>query len=164
MDSNITLMIWHWSYYVLVSMFQPVVFVGEMLHNKPAVRLWNVKVTVVGEWMSDLFDMSARSQQGVVQTLYCVNTAQSNFVWLITVFNQVKFTSVNANWERNPTWLFCLHHSSCWWQGRQTHHLFLMDSLDMGGKIIKQPPCEFNHTGRLRLLLPLFYNPRKNFK
>ena len=125
--SNITLMIWHWSYYVSVSMLQQVVFVRKMLHNIPAVRLWNVKVTVVREWMSDLFDMSAQSQQGVVQTLYCVNTGQSNFVWLITVFNQVKFTSVHANWERNPARLFHLHRSSHRWQGRQKNISFLMN-------------------------------------
>lgn len=61
-------------------MLQQVVFVVEMLHNMPAVRLWNVKVTVVRESMSDLFDISAQSQQGVGQTLHCVNTGQSNFV------------------------------------------------------------------------------------
>ena len=111
-SSNITLMTWHWSYYVLVSMLQRLMFAVEKLHNIPAVRLWNVKVTVVREWMSDLFDISAPSQRGLVQTLHCVNTGQSNFVWLITVFNQVKFTSVHANWERNPTRLFHLHHGS----------------------------------------------------
>lgn len=79
-SSNITLMIPHWRYYVLVSMSQQVVFVVEMLHNIAAVRLWNVKVTVVKESMSDLFDISAQSQQGVGQTLRCVNTGQSNFV------------------------------------------------------------------------------------
>lgn len=82
---------------MLSSLLQQIVFAMEMLHNVPAVRLWNVKVTVAGEWMSDLFDISLQSQQDVVQTLRCVNTGQSNFVWLITVFNQVKLTSVHAN-------------------------------------------------------------------
>lgn len=87
-------------------------------------QLWNVKVSVVREWMSDLFDMSVPSQQGVVQTLHCVNTGQSNFVWLITVFNQVKFTSVHADWKRNPTGLFYRHHLCRWWQDRSTYHLW----------------------------------------
>lgn len=79
-------------------------------------QLRGVKVTVVGEWMSDVFDMWVQSQQGAVQTRRCVNTGQSNLVWLITVFNQVKFTSVHASGKRNPTAAPHLHHRPQLWR------------------------------------------------
>lgn len=121
-------------------------------------QLWNVKVSVVREWMSDLFDMSVPSQQGVVQTLRCVNTGQSNFVWLITVFNQVKFTSVHAAWKRNPTGLFYRHRLCQWWQGRSTYHLcpdtpITRETLDTQ----KITSMGFNDSGRRRCLVPLFF-------
>lgn len=94
-------------------------------------QLGRVKVTVAGEWMSDLFDMSVQSQRGVVQTLHCVNTGQSNLVWLITAFNQVKFTSVHANWKRNPSRRFQLRGSCRRWQLGQVYHPWLNETINM---------------------------------
>lgn len=53
----------------LFFMLQQVVFAVEMLHSIQAARPLNVKVTVVGEWMSNLLDIPEQSQQRVVQTL-----------------------------------------------------------------------------------------------